>query len=101
MDAKDNIAEVKQKIDNFVSYEIIIEKIKKLIIKKHIDLLETLGEKILKICFQDERILSINLKLEKIEVFKEADSVGIEIFRERIDSSNSFYNQRNVSRLKK
>ena len=100
LDVKDNISEVKQKIENFVSYEIIIKNIKKLVSKKHIDLLETLGEKILKICFEDERIFSIKLKLEKIEVFKETDSVGIEIFREKINPNNLNYNSRNVSRLK-
>ena len=100
LDVKDNISEVKQKIENFVSYEIIIKNIKKLVSKKHIDLLETLGEKIIKICFEDERILSIKLKLEKIEVFKETDSVGIEISREKINSNNLNYNPRNVSRLK-
>ncbi len=100
LDVKDNISEVKQKIENFVSYEIIIKNIKKLVSKKHIDLLETLGEKILKICFEDERIFSIKLKLEKIEVFKETDSVGIEIFREKINPNNLNYNPRNVSRLK-
>ncbi len=100
LDVKDNISEVKQKIENFVSYEIIIKNIKKLVSKKHIDLLETLGEKILKICFEDERIFSIKLKLEKIEVFKETDSVGIEIFREKTNPNNLNYNPRNVSRLK-
>ena len=100
LDVKDNISEVRQKIENFVSYEIIIKKIKKLVFKRHIDLLETLGEQIFKICFEDERILSIKLKLEKIEVFKETDSVGIEIFRERNNLNNLKYNQRNVSRFK-
>ena len=100
LDVKDNISEVKHKIENFVSYEIIIKKIKKLVSKRHIDLLETLGEKIFKICFEDERIISIKLKLEKIEVFKETDSVGIEIFRERMNLKKLNYNQRNVSILK-
>ena len=100
LDVKDNISQLKQKIENFVSYEIIIQKLKKLVLKKHIDLLETLAEKILKICFEDDRILSIKLKLEKIEVFKETDSVGIEIFRERMNSDEINYNKRNVSRLK-
>lgn len=36
-------------------------------------------------CFEDKRVLSVWLKLEKLDVFKETKSVGIEISRERND----------------
>ena len=60
----DNISSVNEDIDNFVSYEKIIKNLKKIIFKGHIELLETLGEKIALMCFEDERILSIWMKLE-------------------------------------
>ena len=81
IDAEDNIPYVNHKIENFVSYEFIVKDIKKLINKGHVELLETLGENIFEICFNDPRIQKVKVKLEKLEVFSEADSVGIEIQR--------------------
>jgi dihydroneopterin aldolase len=83
IDAEDNIPYVNHKIENFVSYEFIVKDIKKLINKGHIELLETLGENIFEICFNDPRIQKVKVKLEKLEVFSEADSVGIEVQRSK------------------
>lgn len=91
----DDISFTDHKIENFVSYEFIVNDIKKLISKGHIELLETLGEEIFAICFKDDRIFSIKLTLEKLDVFKETDSVGIEVFRTKDQQNNltSFKNQ--------
>ena len=83
IDAEDNIPYVNHKIENFVSYEFIVKDLKKLINKGHIELLETLGENIFEICFNDPRIQKVKVKLEKLEVFSEADSVGIEVQRSK------------------
>ncbi len=88
LDVTDNISNVEHKIENFVSYEYIVKDIKLLIEKRHIDLLETLGEEIVELCFRDDRVLTIKLKIEKLEVFKEVESVGIEIFRKRLPNKN-------------
>ena len=89
LDVDDNISGIEHKIENFVSYEHIVADIKSILKKGHIDLLETLGEKIVDLCFKDERVMTINLKLEKLEVFKETSSVGIEIFRKKNSDNNS------------
>ena len=88
LDVNDNISGIEHKIENFVSYEHIVADIKSILMSGHIDLLETLGEKIVDLCFTDERVMTIKLKLEKLEVFKETRSVGIEIFRKK-NSDNS------------
>ena len=88
IDAEDNIPYVNHKIENFVSYEFIVKDIKNLINKGHVELLETLGEKIFKICFNDPRIRNVKVKLEKLEVFSEADSVGIEVQRSKDQFNN-------------
>ena len=88
LDVNDNISGIEHKIENFVSYEHIVADIKSILKSGHIDLLETLGEKIVDLCFTDERVMTIKLKLEKLEVFKETRSVGIEIFRKK-NSDNS------------
>ena len=89
LDVNDNISAIEHKIENFVSYEHIVADIKSILKSGHIDLLETLGEKIVDLCFTDERVMTIKLKLEKLEVFKETRSVGIEIFRKKNSDNNS------------
>ena len=89
LDVDDNISGIEHKIENFVSYEHIVADIKSILKKGHIDLLETLGEKIVDLCFKDERVMTIKLKLEKLEVFKETSSVGIEIFRKKNSDNKS------------
>ena len=89
LDVDDNISGIEHKIENFVSYEHIVADIKSILKRGHIDLLETLGEKIVELCFKDERVMTIKLKLEKLEVFKETSSVGIEIFRKKNSDNNS------------
>ena len=89
LDVNDNISAIEHKIENFVSYEHIVADIKSILKSGHIDLLETLGEKIVDLCFMDERVMTIKLKLEKLEVFKETRSVGIEIFRKKNVDNNS------------
>ena len=96
LDVNDNISGIEHKIENFVSYEHIVADIKSILKRGHIDLLETLGEKIVDLCFKDERVMTIKLKLEKLEVFKETSSVGIEIFRKKNSSNDSI--EKNLSK---
>ena len=74
--ALDNLDKVDENINNVVSYEQIIKKLKKIVSKGHIELLETLGEKIMDMCFEESRIMSVWMKLEKLDVFSETKSVG-------------------------
>ena len=101
IEALDNLNLVNEKIDNVVSYELIIKDLKKIINQGHIELLETLGEKILEICFKDQRILSVWMKLEKLDVFDDAKSVGIEIIRDRTDFVGKKNISSNVAKIKK
>ena len=99
--AHDNLGEINESINNVVSYEHIIKKLKKLINNGHIDLIETLGEKIFDLCFHDPRILSVWMKLEKLDVFKDARSVGIEISRDNSNYKNKKKNKSNITKIKK
>ena len=95
----DNISLVDQKIENFLSYENVINNIKLIIDKGHIDLVETLSYEILSNIFSDSRASQVWLKIEKLDVFEEAQSVGLEIIKTRknfIKSSNS----QNIKKLK-
>ena len=68
---------------SIVNYATIVKLIKKLIKKKHYNFLETLAEAVFDELFKDKRIAKIMLKIEKLEIFKECSSVGIQITKKR------------------
>ena len=64
---------------NIINYEIIINDIKKLTQKKHYNLLEELAEVIFAHIFKNIYVKKIDLKIEKLDIIKNAGSVGIKI----------------------
>jgi dihydroneopterin aldolase len=49
--------------------------------KGHINLAETLAERIAAICFEDIRVLSARVRVEKLHAVPGAESAGVEIER--------------------
>ena len=81
--AKDNIKKENNDISQFVSYEDIINKIKKVLSLGHIPLLETMADKIADECLKNKKISLIKIRIEKLDIFKDAESVGIKIIRKQ------------------
>ena len=98
IEVADNIANVDQKIENFLSYENVINNIKTIVNKGHIDLVETLSYKILTYIFSDSRAVKVWLKIEKLDVFKETKSVGLEITKTREGFLQSI-NSQNITKI--
>ena len=78
--AQDNIKK-KNDISDFVSYEDIIKNVKNVINKGHTPLIENLAHNIAEKCLINKKIFKIEIMIEKLEIFKEAQSVGIKIIR--------------------
>ena len=78
--AQDNIKK-KNDISDFVSYEDIIKNVKNVINKGHTPLIENLAHNIAEKCLINKKILRIEIMIEKLETFKETESVGIKIVR--------------------
>ncbi len=68
-------------IANVVSYEDIVSGIKDLLARGHVGLVETLAEEIAAMCLGDGRVREVRVRVEKLDVFDEAASVGVEIER--------------------
>ena len=66
---------------NVLCYERIANGVRELVCSRHIKLLETLAEEIAAICLQDERVRSVRVRVEKLDIFPDAASVGVEIER--------------------
>ena len=67
-----------------VDYETLVNKIKELVKKQHHELLEELAENIFKIIFQNKLVKKANIKLEKLHILKESESVGVDITKNRL-----------------
>ena len=78
--AKDSIKK-RNDISDFVSYDDVIKNIKYVINTGHIELVENLANQIAEKCLSDKKILKIEIMIEKLEPFKEAESVGVKIVR--------------------
>ena len=78
--AKDNI-KTKNDISELVSYEDVIKNVKNVINKGHTPIIENLAHNIAEKCLINKKILRIEIMIEKLETFKETESVGIKIIR--------------------
>ena len=72
-------------IKSIVDYEKITNKLKNLTKNKNYNFLESLAEDSFKEIFEDKRINSATIKIEKPEAIKNAESVGVEVFKTRKD----------------
>lgn len=70
-------------ISHVVSYEIVVKKVEAIIAEGHINLVETLCEKIAAACLRDKRVVAARVRVEKPDIIKNARSVGVEIERQR------------------
>lgn len=66
---------------NVVCYERITNAVRAVVSGRHIKLLETLAEEIARICLEDARVRSARVRVEKLDIFPDATSVGVEIER--------------------
>jgi len=71
------------RLGDVYDYDIAIEAIRMSVENGHINLLETLAERIAAACLGDNRVISAGVRIEKPAVLPACRSVGIEIFRTR------------------
>ena len=72
---------IKDRLSDVVCYEEIVDGIREIVNAGHINLVETLAEKIAARVLVDQRIERVRVKIEKLDIFADASSVGIEIER--------------------
>ena len=76
-------------IKSIVDYEKITDKLENLVKNKKYNFLESLAEDSFKEIFEDKRISSVKIKIEKPDAIKNADSVGVEVLKNRSDYEGS------------
>lgn len=66
-----------------VDYERIADAVRAIVSKGHIRLVETLAERIARACLADPRVRLARVRVEKLDVFPDAASAGVEVERAR------------------
>jgi len=64
-----------------VSYETIVLRVREMVAAGHVQLVETLAERLCEVCLADARVLIARVRVEKLDVFTDATSAGVEVER--------------------
>lgn len=72
---------IRDSLDNVLCYEQIVLDSRRIAGAGHINLVETLAERLATMCLGDWRVIGVRVRVEKIDVFDDLDSIGIEIER--------------------
>jgi dihydroneopterin aldolase len=70
-------------LNRVVNYEKIVVAVRAIVGAGHIRLVETLAERIAEACLQDVRVRTARIRVEKLDIFDDAVSAGVEVMRTR------------------
>ena len=89
IDVNEDTLPNEKNIKSIVDYEKVTNKLENLAKGKKYNFLESLAEDSFKEIFEDKRINSVSIKIEKPEAIKNAESVGVKVFKTRKDYEGS------------
>lgn len=69
------------RLEDVLDYGEVARRIEEICAAGHVNLLETLAERVAEFCLRDARVLAVRIRIEKPDVIANARSVGIEIER--------------------
>jgi 7,8-dihydroneopterin aldolase/epimerase/oxygenase len=84
---RDDYDGVSDRVADVVDYSQVVDGIVRLVQSEHVNLLETLAERIADQCLIDTRVLSVRVCIAKPDIMESCGSVGIEIERHRPPAS--------------
>jgi dihydroneopterin aldolase len=77
------VAVGREELARVVDYEAVANAVRAIVGARHVVLVETLAERIAEACLTDSRVVSARIRVEKLDVFPDAASAGVEIERTR------------------
>lgn len=77
----------REDLKRVVDYEKLATKMRALVDGGHVLLVETLAERLAELALSDTRVELVRVRVEKLDVFADATSAGVEIERRRADLS--------------
>jgi dihydroneopterin aldolase len=80
---------VAEELARVVDYERLANRVRAIVSAGHVRLVETLAETLARACLDDDRVQLARVRVEKLDVFSDATSAGVEIERRREDLSTT------------
>jgi dihydroneopterin aldolase len=81
------LAEGPDEISRVVDYEKLAARVRVIVADGHVRLVETLAERIAQTCLIDQRVRTARVRVEKLDIFPDSVSAGVEIERSQDNSS--------------
>ena len=81
--AVEDLIDLGDQLAKVVDYGVIEAKIRAILAEGHLNLVETLAERIASACFEDARVKTARVRVEKLHALSAAESAGVEIERTR------------------
>ncbi|HVZ28685.1 MAG TPA: dihydroneopterin aldolase [Rhizomicrobium sp.] len=81
--AVEDLLDLGDDLTKVVDYGVIEAKIRAILAEGHLNLVETLAERIAAACFEDSRVKTARVRVEKLHALSAAESAGVEIERSR------------------
>jgi 7,8-dihydroneopterin aldolase/epimerase/oxygenase len=66
-----------------LNYETVVAGIKSVAGAQHINLVESFAQRVAELCLADPRVRAVRVSVEKLDIYPEAESVGVVFERER------------------
>jgi dihydroneopterin aldolase len=70
-------------LNRVVNYEKIAVAVRAIVASGHTRLVETMAERIAEACLRDGRVATARIRVEKLDIFADAHSAGVEVERHR------------------
>ena len=77
----------RDELSRVVDYEKVADSVRRIVASGHVRLVETLAERIAEACLGDRRVHLARVRVEKLDIFADATSAGVEIERRQRDLS--------------
>ncbi len=75
----------RDELSRVVDYEAVADQVRAIVAAGHVSLVETLAERLGEACLADPRVHLVRIRVEKLDIFADTASVGVEIERRRPD----------------
>lgn len=78
---REGASDLADRLENVVCYETVLDRVRAIIDTGHVNLVETLADRIAQACLEDARVRRAQVTVEKLDVFADVGSVGVTIER--------------------
>lgn len=83
LEVRESKRPIEDKLSNVLCYEQLVARVRNLAMSGHVNLVETLAERVASLCLEEPEVAAAKVRVEKLDVFADAASVGVEISRRK------------------